>query len=209
MDTSGFLEYLRNYSTYQDQIVHQEHILPRKACHGQIENPLNTSLQAALQTLHLTPLYSHQSKAIDAAGSGENIVISTPSASGKTLCYNIPVLNSLLEQKDSRALYLFPTKALAHDQLRTLEELAQAAKTKVKIATLDGDTPQNERSQIRRSARIVLSNPDMVHLGIIPNHRSWMAFLGQLKYVVIDEAHAYRGIFGSHVANIIRRLRRV
>jgi len=209
MDTSVFLDHLRDSPTYQAQIVHQEHISPREADYGQLTSQLNPSLQSALQILHLDPLFNHQVSAVDAAFSGKNVVVSTPSASGKTLCYNLPVLNTLLEQKDSRALYLFPTKALAQDQLKTLSELTSAANTRVKIATFDGDTPQNERAQIRRSARLVLSNPDMLHLGILPNHRNWMTFLGQLKYVVIDEAHAYRGIFGSHVANIIRRLRRI
>lgn len=209
MDTSAFIDHLKNSSTYQDQIVHQEHISPREAEYGQLISQLNPALQRALQTLFLDPLYNHQVSAIDAALSGKNVVVSTPSASGKTLCYNLPVLNTLLEERDSRALYLFPTKALAQDQLKTLNEITSAANRKIKMATFDGDTPQNERAQIRRSARLVLSNPDMIHLGMLPNHRTWMPFLGQLKYVVIDEAHAYRGIFGSHVANIIRRLRRI
>ena len=209
MDTSAFLDHLRSLPSYQDQIVHQEHISPRQAQHGQLEKSLQPSLHTALAALHLFPLYSHQVAAVDATRSGKNVIVSTPSASGKTLCYNLAVLNSLLEQKGSRALYLFPTKALAQDQLRTLDELTSAARMKIKKATFDGDTPGNERAEIRRSAQIVLSNPDMLHLGILPNHRSWMGFLSQLKYVVIDEAHVYRGVFGSHVANVVRRLRRI
>lgn len=123
--------------------------------------------------------------------------------------YNLAVLDSLLEEKGSRALYLFPTKALAQDQLRALDLLTSAAGLKIKAAAFDGDTPWNERAEIRRLAQIVLSNPDMMHLGILPNHRSWVGFLSRLRYVVIDEAHAYRGVFGSHVANVIRRLRRI
>ncbi|MFA4836327.1 MAG: DEAD/DEAH box helicase [Dehalococcoidia bacterium] len=209
MDTSAFLDHLRNLPSYEDQIVHQEHISPRKAQHHQLTKPLHPALQEALDTRRLFPLYSHQAAAVDGALSGKNVIVSTPSASGKTLCYNLPVLSSILEQKESRALYLFPTKALAQDQLRTLDDLTSAAGMKIKMVTFDGDTPPNERAQIRRSAQIVLSNPDMVHFGILPNHRLWTGFLSQLKYVVVDEAHIYRGVFGSHVANVLRRLRRI
>ncbi len=208
MDTSAFLKRLENSAYYEQQIVHQEHIRPRKAVNGTLEKPLAPSLETAIEAFDLFPLYSHQAIAINAARSGKNVVISTPSASGKTLCYNLPVLDCLLEQKNSRALYLFPTKALAQDQLKTLNGITTAIYPDISAATFDGDTPKNERSQIRRSARIILSNPDMLHLGILPNHRLWTSFLSQLKFVVIDEAHAYRGIFGSHVANILRRLRR-
>ncbi|MDY6911799.1 MAG: DEAD/DEAH box helicase [Chloroflexota bacterium] len=209
MDTSPFLDHLRNHLSYQDQIVHQEHISLRKAQTKPLENQLHPAIHTALQSLSLLPLYSHQAASVNAACTGKNIIVSTPSASGKTLCYNLAVLNSLAQQPTDRALYLFPTKALAQDQLRTLDELCTHARLKIKAATFDGDTPQHERAQLRRSARILISNPDMVHLGILPNHRAWTAFLSQLKYIVIDEAHAYRGVFGSHVANVIRRLRRV
>jgi DEAD/DEAH box helicase domain-containing protein len=137
-------------------------------------------------------------------------MVSTSSASGKTLCYNIPVLETVLTEKYSRALYLFPTKALAQDQLRNLRDLSYPALLKLdELATFDGDTPQAERGEIRKRARIILTNPDMLHLGILPNHQSWSRFLRHLKYVVIDEAHAYRGVFGSHVAGVLRRLRRL
>lgn len=210
MDTSAFLDHLRNSSFYyEEQIVHEEHIHDRVASYGQLETPLNSSLQSTIEILELFPLYTHQAKSVDAVHAGKNIVVCTPSASGKTLCYNLPVLDTLMGQKSSRALYLFPTKALAQDQLKTLKEFTSLSQVNIRTATFDGDTPQDERIRIRRSSRIILSNPDMVHLGILPNHRSWTAFLSQLKYVVIDEAHTYRGVFGSHVANIIRRLRRI
>ncbi|MCL0078685.1 DEAD/DEAH box helicase [Dehalococcoidia bacterium] len=209
MDTPAFLDHLRKLPFYHDQIVHRECIPPREARHQQLEKPLQPALQAALEASRLFPLYSHQATAVDATRSRKNVIVSTPSASGKTLCYNLAVLNSLLEEKGSRALYLFPTKALAQDQLRALDELISAAGLKIKKSTFDGDTPWKERAEIRRSARIVLSNPDMLHLGILPNHRSWTGFLSQLKYVVVDEAHVYRGVFGSHVANVVRRLRRI
>ncbi|MDD5094597.1 MAG: DEAD/DEAH box helicase [Dehalococcoidia bacterium] len=209
MDTAAFLDHLTSLPSYEDQIVHREHISPRKAQHEQLVLPLHPSLESALKARGLLPLYRHQTAAVEGTLSGKNIIVSTPSASGKTLCYNLPVLNSILEQEATRAIYLFPTKALAQDQLRSLNELTSAVKMKIKKATFDGDTPSNVRAEIRRSAQILLSNPDMVHLSILPNHRLWMNFLGQLKYIVIDEAHVYRGVFGSHVANVIRRLKRI
>jgi DEAD/DEAH box helicase domain-containing protein len=207
MNTSAFLDHLRSLSSYRDQIVHHEYLPSSEASYGELAEPLSPTLESILETFHLLPLYRHQAAAINAARSGENVVIATPAASGKTLCYNLVVLNSMLTDKGSRALYLFPTKALAQDQLRSLSELTSGLR--VKHATFDGDTPNWQRSEVKRSADIVLSNPDMVHLGILPNHRSWWRLLSRLKYVVIDEAHIYRGVFGSHVANVIRRLRRL
>jgi len=171
---------------------------------------LPSSLEASLKELAWLPLYSHQAQAVNAAGHRRNVMVSTPSASGKTLCYNLPVLQAILEEKGSRALYLFPTKALAQDQLRSLRELAcPHILSATDIATFDGDTPQEKRAEIKRRGKLVLTNPDMLHLGILPNHQSWARFLKGLRYVVIDEAHIYRGIFGSHVANVLRRLRRL
>ena len=209
MNTSTFLPHLRNLPAYKDQIVHVERIPPREATYGELDKPLHPALHASLESNRLLPLYSHQASAINAVRSGDNVVVVTPAASGKTLCYNIPVLDAILTHRGSRALYLFPTKALAQDQLRSLKELAAPQRIKLDYATFDGDTPQWERTEIKRSAEIVLSNPDMVHLGILPNHRSWSGLLSRLKYIVIDEAHIYRGVFGSHVANVIRRLRRL
>jgi len=206
--TASFLEHLTQLPFYQGQIVQCKFLPPREASYGSLEKPLHPQLESALEKLHLLPLYSHQAKAINHILEGKNVIISTPSASGKTLCYNLPVLNSALEE-GTRALYLFPTKALAQDQLRALGELASAGGLKVKYATFDGDTPSYERREIRAKAQVVLSNPDMLHLGILPNHSFWSAFLSRLKFVAVDEAHAYRGVFGSHVANVIRRLRRL
>ncbi|MBM3156575.1 MAG: DEAD/DEAH box helicase, partial [Chloroflexi bacterium] len=209
MSVSTFLPRLKKHPAYRDQIVHVQRIAPTKASYGELDKPLHPKLQASLEANHLFPLYSHQAKAVNLVRSGRNVVVVTPTASGKTLCYNIPVLDTILTQKGSRALYLFPTKALAQDQLRSLRELATDRKIKLNYDTFDGDTPQNERAAIKRSAEIILSNPDMVHLGILPNHSSWRELLSRLRYVVIDEAHVYRGVFGSHVANVIRRLRRL
>ncbi|TET15430.1 MAG: DEAD/DEAH box helicase [Dehalococcoidia bacterium] len=209
MNTSTFLPHLRNLPAYKDQIVHIEHIPPREATFGELEEPLHPALHASLESNRLLPLYSHQASAINAVRSGRNVVVVTPAASGKTLCYNISVLDAILTHRGSRALYLFPTKALAQDQLRSLRELTAPQRIKLNCATFDGDTPHWERTEIKRSAEIVLSNPDMVHLGILPNHRSWSGLLSRLKYIVVDEAHIYRGVFGSHVANVLRRLKRL
>ena len=153
--------------------------------------------------------YTHQAEAIEQVLLGANVVVVTPTASGKTLCYNLPVLHSLIENRDACALYLFPTKALAHDQLETLTHSIEYLQLQVVAAAYDGDTPRSRRSAIRRNARVVVSNPDMLHIGILPNHIGWREFLSHLRYIVIDEMHAYRGIFGSHVANVIRRLKRL
>jgi DEAD/DEAH box helicase domain-containing protein len=153
-------------------------------------------------------LYSHQLEAWTHARVGENVILSTGTASGKTLSYHLPILASLLEDPNARALYLFPTKALAQDQLSNLQSLVSTLET-LNAAIYDGDTPQSARSAIRKNARIVLSNPDMLHTGILPHHTNWSDFFTSLRFVIIDEMHTYRGVFGSHVANVIRRLKRV
>ena len=210
MDATSFLEHLKRDPEYKDQIVHVQYIPARDARPGWLDRPLHTVLQDRLDELGVSTLYSHQADAVNAIRTGHNVMVSTPSASGKTLCYNIPVLDAMLEDPSVRALYLFPTKALAQDQLRTLTELAgKTINLPWECATYDGDTAGDERSGIRKRARIVLTNPDMLHVGILPNHKAWDRFLRRLKYVVLDEAHVYRGIFGSHVACVLRRLRRI
>jgi DEAD/DEAH box helicase domain-containing protein len=210
MDTSAFLSYLVSQPTYCEQIAHIERIRARDARFAELENPLSSALEECLQKHNLLPLYTHQAEAVNQARQGKNVIVVTSSASGKTLCYNIPVLETLFTQTDTRALYLFPTKALAQDQLRTLHEDFCPDLFKVNdFATFDGDTPPAERGEIRKNARIILSNPDMLHVGILPNHQQWSRFLRSLKYVVIDEAHTYRGVFGSHLAGVLRRLRRL
>jgi DEAD/DEAH box helicase domain-containing protein len=151
-------------------------------------------------------LYAHQREAWDAAQRGEHLIVTTGTASGKTLAFNLPVLDALAREPKNRALYLYPTKALAQDQARALAELAVP---KVRAAIYDGDTPQERRWQIRRWANAILTNPDMLHLGVLPRHDLWADVLHNLRYVVVDEAHVYRGVFGSHVANVLRRLRRL
>jgi len=210
MDTSAFLQQIISQPGYDGQIVHIEHIAPRRATHGELEESLTPALHESLKQRGLLPLYRHQAEAVNHAFLGENVMVATASASGKTLCYNIPALQALLTEPGSRCLYLFPTKALAQDQLRTLRELCcPELFTADDFATFDGDTPRAERADIRTRARIVLSNPDMLHLGILPNHRQWARMLRSLRYVVIDEAHVYRGVFGSHLSGVLRRLRRL
>ncbi|GIK08078.1 MAG: hypothetical protein BroJett001_01440 [Chloroflexota bacterium] len=168
--------------------------------------PLPDLLPAALTRRGIHALYSHQSAAFEAARRGGNVVLATGTASGKTLAYNLPVIAALLENPQARALYLFPTKALTQDQLSNLQTFQPA---NIQAAIYDGDTPQSRRAQIRKTANILLTNPDMLHTGILPHHANWEEFFRNLKFVVVDELHTYRGVFGSHVANVIRRLKRV
>src|SRR3989440_1555152 len=154
-------------------------------------------------------LYIHQAAAAEAVHAGKNVVIVTPTASGKTLCYNLPVLNAVLEDSDTRALYLFPTKALAQDQLAELHDLNQRLEDRFGVFTYDGDTPADARKAIREKSHIVLTNPDMLHTGILPHHTRWTRLFENLRYIVIDELHTYRGVFGSHLCNVLRRLRRI
>jgi DEAD/DEAH box helicase domain-containing protein len=174
---------------------------------------LDLRLQQALRARGIDQLYLHQAEAIDHALAGRNVVIITPTASGKTLCYNAPVLHNILSDPSTRALYLFPTKALAQDQLAELHQLADRVGSlgggDIGVFTYDGDTPQDARRAVRARANVVLSNPDMLHSGILPHHPRWAKLFENLKFVVIDELHAYRGVFGSHLANILRRLHRV
>ncbi len=210
MDTTAFLHYLTAQASYSGQIAHIEHILPRDANCAELDKPLVSSLQKCLNEHGLLPLYTHQAEAVNNARQGKNVMVATSSASGKTLCYNIAVLEAILTEPNSRALYLFPTKALAQDQLRGLQGLFCPSLFKaVEFATFDGDTPQAERAEIRRQAKVILTNPDMLHIGILPNHQSWSRWLRHLRYVVVDEAHTCRGVFGSHVACVLRRLRRL
>ncbi|HEY9151305.1 MAG TPA: DEAD/DEAH box helicase, partial [Anaerolineales bacterium] len=169
---------------------------------------LPDALREALSQRGIDSLYSHQLEAWSHIRGGKNIVLATGTASGKTLAYNLPILASLVTNDEARALYLFPTKALAQDQLANLQSL-QSQIQNLKSSIYDGDTPQSQRAVIRKNARIILSNPDMLHTGILPHHTNWADFFRNLRFVVIDEMHTYRGVFGSHVANVIRRLKRV
>lgn len=217
MDAAAFLHHLLSLTDYRQQIVHIERIPHQGAILEKLDDPLHPSLQACLESVGISALFSHQAKALNAIFAKKNVIIATPSASGKTLCYQLATLDALVHDKDSRALYIFPTKALAQDQLRSLKQIAHPLSLRSRseaispqaTATFDGDTPRHERANIRKQARVVLTNPDMLHLGILPNHQSWSKLFRNLKYVVIDETHIYRGVFGSHVANVLRRLRRL
>jgi len=180
----------------------------RPARYAGMPADLDPRLAAALQGRGVARLYSHQREAWDRLRAGRHTVVVTPTASGKTLCYNLPVLQSILEEK-AKALYLFPTKALSQDQVAEIIALNRAADLGVRAYTFDGDTPGDARKAVRTRGDIVVSNPDMLHQGILPHHTKWAQFFESLRYVVIDEMHTYRGVFGSHMANVLRRLRRV
>ena len=183
----------------------------RPAKTAPLPNDLPRPLATSLRARGIDQLYAHQSLAWTHVRASKNIVLATSTASGKTLAYNLPVLTELLENPNARALYFFPTKALTQDQLANLQTLAQSLSkdSNIQIATYDGDTPTSHRPALRKNARILLSNPDMLHTGILPHHTKWEEFFSNLKFIVIDEMHTYRGVFGSHVANVIRRTKRI
>jgi len=170
---------------------------------------VTSALSEAYRAKGIRELYSHQASTAELVRDGKNVVVVTPTASGKTLCYNLPVLNAVLESADTRALYLFPTKALAQDQLAELQDLAKRLDDTFGVFTYDGDTPSDARKAIRECGHIVLTNPDMLHTGILPHHTKWMRLFENLRYIVLDELHTYRGVFGSHLANVLRRVKRV
>ena len=214
MDTAAFAKQIEKLPGYRGQVVHVERLRARRARYGKVDRPLPPVLQSALRGIGAGKLYSHQAQAINAVRAGQHVILSTGTASGKTMAYHVPVLEALLTSPRARALYLFPTKALAHDQLRGLRELAKGELAQHglggrRFSTYDGDTPRGVRGRLRREASILLSNPDMLHLGILPNHTLWADFFANLRFVVLDEAHVYRGVFGSHVGCVLRRLWRV
>jgi DEAD/DEAH box helicase domain-containing protein len=166
-------------------------------------------LKQSLASRGIVQLYSHQAQTLEHAAAGRNVVVVTPTASGKTLCYNLPVLNRMIADAGTRALYLFPTKALAEDQLQEFQASVDAMGSDLRAFTYDGDTPQDARRAIRERANVVLTNPDMLHAGILPPHTKWAKAFENLRYIVIDELHSYRGVYGSHLANLLRRLKRI
>jgi DEAD/DEAH box helicase domain-containing protein len=211
MDVIGFLREIASDRRYARQIVHVRMLEAAPARYAKPRTELPQALWSLLRKSGIFQLYTHQAAAIDSLAEGKDVAVVTGTASGKTLCYNIPVVTRLLEEPDARALYLFPTKALTQDQLAALQRWGQdgALKDRLRPAVYDGDTPSHNRSRIRSDSSIILTNPDMLHVGILPYHGRWHAMLRNLRYLVIDELHAYRGIFGSHVACVLRRLRRL
>lgn len=207
LDVNSLIARLKGHRHYSGQIAHTEVVPGASARFADIEPPLPERLATALGRQGIERLWSHQAQALDLARSGFPFVVTTPTASGKSLCYLAPILEMLLVDRQARALVIYPTKALAQDQAGKLRELGLFPD--VVHALYDGDTPRSERSSIRRTARLVLTNPDMLHVGILPGHSQWASFLRNLRVVVVDEAHVYRGVFGGHVAQIMRRLGRM
>ncbi len=193
---------------YPDRVTGAFMVPAREGQYVELPPALPEKLATALRARGRERLYSHQGQCWDAVARGEDVVVVTPTASGKTLCYTLPVVAAALTA-GAKALYLFPTKALAQDQVAELIELSKAGELGIRAATFDGDTPGDQRQAIRLSGDIVVSNPDMLHQGILPHHTKWAQFFENLKFIVIDEIHAYRGVFGSHLANVLRRLERV
>src|SRR6266849_9465106 len=189
-------------------ITATRHFAPRPPVLVPFPPSLDPRIADALRARGIHELYSHQAQSWELIEKGHHVVVVTPTASGKTLCYNLPALQALVHQPDARALYLFPTKALAQDQLAELEALAKQL-PELRMFTYDGDTPQDARRAVRARANLVLTNPDMLHSGILPHHTKWLNLFQNLRYVIIDELHAYRGVFGSHLANVLRRLKRI
>ncbi|GHH98227.1 DEAD/DEAH box helicase [Neobacillus kokaensis] len=203
------LEDLKINEDFKKNIVTWHTIPDKQAQTVQLPDGLHPSLIDALRSKGINQLYTHQKSAYEKVSSGSSIVAVTPTASGKTLCYNLPVLQSILANPKTRALYMFPTKALAQDQKSEINEIIQAAGVNINSYTYDGDTPANIRQRVRKAGHVVITNPDMLHSAILPHHTKWVSLFENLQFVVIDELHTYRGVFGSHVANVIRRLKRI
>jgi DEAD/DEAH box helicase domain-containing protein len=211
MDLSDLLDRLQNDLGFMRNVTTWERLPPRPARYADLPQSLDPRLIELARTLGYAPLYIHQAQAIDAALKGENVILATSTASGKSLAYHLPALQFALQQPGTSVLYLFPTKALARDQAAALSGWIDVLQLKKRIPfnTYDGDTPKEKRAQIRRQGGLIITNPDMLHLSILPHHMRWAHFFRNLRLIVLDELHVYRGIFGSHVANLIRRLRRI
>jgi len=186
-----------------------KHLPPQQGRFKEYPSDIHPSLVKALKQKGFSRLYTHQYLAWELSQKKKNIVIVTPTASGKTLCYNLPVIDSIIKNSSSRSIYIFPTKALSQDQRAELDETIELLPEEIRIFTYDGDTPQDARKAIRARGHIIITNPDMLHTGILPHHTKWIKLFKNLKYIVIDELHNYRGVFGSHLANILRRLKRI
>jgi len=206
---ADLLAALRQAPDFMNCVAAWEHIPARDARVAPWPHQLDPHLVAAIRAQGIEQPYTHQAQACEAVLAGEHVVLATSTASGKTLAYNLPVLHRLLNDRTACALYLFPTKALAHDQITALEDLTAALDAPIAVRAYDGDTPSARRPAIRREARLLVTNPDMLHTGILPHHTRWARLFTNLRYVVLDELHSYRGVFGGHVANLLRRLRRV
>jgi len=207
--TEAVLDRLLEEPSLAAAVVHYRVLPGRSADTAPFPDWLDPRIVAGLESRGIGSLYSHQAEAIEAVHAGQDVVVVTPTASGKTLCYALPVLQALAEDPSARALFLFPTKALGQDQVAEFADLARASQLDVKAATYDGDTPAPIRSAIRGAGQVVVTNPDMLHAAILPHHTKWFQLFEQVQVIVVDELHTYRGVFGSHVANVLRRLLRL
>lgn len=206
---SEFVRALRDDPRFMENVTEWRVLPAREAKYAPFPDELDARIVQVLKARGIERLYTHQRQALDCALAGRDFVVVTPTASGKTLCYNLPVLNAILKDNAARALYLFPTKALSSDQVSELYSMVEALGADIKAFTYDGDTPASARTAIRQAGHVVVTNPDMLHQGILPHHTKWVRLFENLKYVVIDEIHAYRGVFGSNLANVLRRLERI
>ena len=209
MTLSEFVRALRADPRFMENVTEWRVLPAREAKYAPFPEELDARIVQVLKARGIERLYTHQRQALDCALAGRDFVVVTPTASGKTLCYNLPVLNAILKDNAARALYLFPTKALSSDQVSELYSMVEALGADIKAFTYDGDTPASARTAIRQAGHVVVTNPDMLHQGILPHHTKWVRLFENLKYVVIDEIHAYRGVFGSNLANVLRRLERI
>lgn len=203
------IEHFKKDDDFNKQIVHWHTIDEKTAKLVDLPLEINEKIKNALQKRGIEKLYTHQHSAFKLAMEGKSFTAVTPTASGKTLCYNLPVLQTIMDNPDARALYIFPTKALAQDQKSELNEIISEAEASINSYTYDGDTSANIRQKVRKAGHIVITNPDMLHSAILPHHTKWVSLFENLKYVIIDELHIYRGVFGSHVSNVVRRLKRI
>ncbi len=209
MNVSQLAEQLRRDSSFMKNVTRWEVIPPRAARTAPFPACMDERLRPVLEKRGIHRLYIHQARCLEATERGEDVTVVTPTASGKTMCYNLPVLSSILRDEDTRALYLFPTKALSADQVSELYEMIEDMGVDIKTYTYDGDTPAAARKAVRQAGHIVVTNPDMLHSGILPHHTKWVKLFENLRYIVIDEIHSYRGVFGSNLANVLRRLTRL
>lgn len=209
MNLSQLLDRLRSDQSFMENVTCWKKTQAASARYDEYPADTDRRIIDALEKRGIHKLYTHQASCFKAAQSGKDFVVVTPTASGKTMCYNLPVISEILRNPDSRALYLFPTKALAADQLSELYDLIEQMHVDIKTFTYDGDTPGEARKAVRSAGHVVITNPDMLHSGILPHHTKWVKLFENLKYIVIDEIHSYRGIFGSNLANVLRRLIRL
>ncbi len=209
MNVDQIVTKFREDKSFMQNVSYWKEIPEKSAQYAPFPEGLNEKIINALSDRGIHKLYTHQAEAISHVLEGRNVTVVTPTASGKTMCYNVPVLNTVMNAPSARALYIFPTKALAQDQMAELHELCELVDADIKSYTYDGDTPVNARKAVRQAGNIIITNPDMLHSGILPQHTKWVDFFENLKYVVIDELHMYVGVFGSNVCNVMRRLKRL